>query len=129
VLEAVVVEAEPADDDDEPGSELAASVSDVGAEPPVALFLEPFHDKSVAVHDRIVVAGQPPGDVEDQAGIRVEELSPRVLFCGTLGHLEEVLDLARERLSVFPRRVAHWLLGTRRRKDRAVPRRWPDSNQ
>jgi len=102
MLQAIVVEAEPADNDDQPGGELASSIGREGSEPPEVLLPKPLDGKGVAVHhDILVVAGGLPRDEQDQAGVGLEKLAPCLLLWRTIRRLEEAAELAGERPGVF----------------------------
>ena len=102
MLQAIVVEAEPADNDDQPGGELASSIGREGSEPPEVLLPKPLDSKGIAVHhDILVVAGGLPRDEQDQAGVGLEKLAPCLLLWRTIRCLEEAAEMAGERPGVF----------------------------
>jgi hypothetical protein len=97
VLPAVVVEAEPADDNHEPRGELPPSVSREGSQAAAALLSQVFYDEGIAIHDHVMIAGSLPGYVEDQAGVGLEKPSPGAFLLGTFVRFEKLAELAWER--------------------------------
>ena len=96
VLEPVMVQAKASHDHDEPGGEFAPPVGGKGSESPIVLLTQPVHDKRITVHHHVVIAGDLPGDVQDQSRIGIEKGSPSLRLGGATRYLEKVPEFAWE---------------------------------
>ncbi len=95
VLLPVVIDAESADDNNQPGRERPLSVHRISAKPGEVISLELVEDELVCVHDRVGIAILRSQDVQDEVTVPFEKGRP---CCGTrvrVGRPQQTVEFFR----------------------------------